>query len=46
LLGWAAGRYGVAPVLITAGAGCSLLAAIALFTPIRLAAPERISTAA
>jgi MFS family permease len=46
LLGWAAGRYGVGPVLITAGAGCSLLAAIALFTPIRLAAPERMSTAA
>jgi len=46
LLGWAAGRYGVGPVLVTAGAGCSLLAAIALFTPIRLAAPERMSTAA
>jgi MFS family permease len=46
LLGWAAGRYGVGPVLITAGAGCSLLAAVALFTPIRLAAPERMSTAA
>jgi MFS family permease len=46
LLGWAAGRYGVAPVLITVGSGCSLLAAIALFTPIRLAAPERMSTAA
>jgi MFS family permease len=46
LLGWAAGRFGVGPVLITAGAGCSLLAAIALFTPIRLAAPERVSTAA
>ena len=26
--------------------GCSLLAAIALFTPVRLAAPERMSTAA
>jgi MFS family permease len=46
LLGWAAGRYGVAPVLVTVGTGCSLLAAIALFTPIRLAAPERMSTAA
>jgi len=46
LLGWAAGRYGVAPVLITVGSGCSLLAAIALFTPIRLAAPERLSAAA
>jgi MFS family permease len=46
LLGWAVGRYGVAPVLITVGSGCSLLAAIALFTPIRLAAPERMSTAA
>jgi MFS family permease len=46
LLGWAAGRYGVGPVLVTVGAGCSLLAAIALFTPIRLAAPERMSTAA
>jgi MFS family permease len=45
LLGWAASRYGVGPVLVTAGAGCSLLAAIALFTPIRLAAPERMSTA-
>jgi MFS family permease len=46
LLGWAAARYGVGPVLVTAGAGCSLLAAVALFTPIRLAAPERLSTAA
>jgi MFS family permease len=46
LLGWAAGHYGVGPVLVTVGAGCSLLAAIALFTPIRLAAPERMSTAA
>jgi MFS family permease len=46
LLGWAAGRYGVGPVLVTVGAGCALLAAIALFTPIRLAAPERMSTAA
>ena len=46
LLGWAAGRYGVGPVLVTVGTGCSLLAAIALFTPIRLAAPERMSTAA
>ena len=46
LLGWAAGRYGVGPVLVTAGTGCLLLAAIALFTPIRLAAPERMSTAA
>ena len=46
LLGWAAGRYGVGPVLVTVGTGCSLLAAIALFTPIRLAAPERMSAAA
>jgi len=46
LLGWAAGRYGVGPVMVTAGTGCLLLAAIALFTPIRLAAPERISVAA
>ena len=46
LLGWAAGRYGVGPVLVTAGTGCLLLAAAALFTPIRLAAPERMSTAA
>jgi predicted MFS family arabinose efflux permease len=46
LLGWAAGRYGVGPVLVTVGTGCSLLAVIALFTPIRLAAPERMSTAA
>jgi MFS family permease len=46
LLGWAAARYGVGPVLIMAGAGCLLLAAAALFTPIRLAAPERISAAA
>jgi hypothetical protein len=46
LLGRAAGRYGVGPVLVTAGMGGLLLAAIALFTPIRLAAPERISTAA
>jgi len=46
LLGWAAGRYGVVPVLVTSGTGCLLLAVVALFTPIRLAAPERISTAA
>jgi len=46
VLGWAAAHYGVGPVLITAGTGCVLLAAAALFTPIRLAAPERISTAA
>jgi MFS family permease len=46
LLGWAAGRYGVGPVLVTAGTGCALLAAVALFTPIRLAAPERMSAAA
>ena len=46
LLGWAAGRYGVGPVFIAAGTGCLLLAAAALFTPIRLAAPERMSTAA
>jgi hypothetical protein len=46
LLGWAAARYGVGPVLIMAGTGCLLLAAVALFTPIRLAAPERMSTAA
>jgi MFS family permease len=46
LLGWAAGRYGVGPVLLTAGTGCLLTAVIALFTPIRLAAPERMSTAA
>jgi MFS family permease len=41
LLGWAAGRFGVAPTLGAAGAGCLLIAAIALFTPIRLAAPEQ-----
>lgn len=41
LLAWAAGRFGVAATLATAGAGCLLLAAIALFTPIRLAAPEQ-----
>jgi MFS family permease len=46
LLGWAAGRYGVGPVLVTAGTGCALLAGVALFTPIRLAAPERMSAAA
>jgi MFS family permease len=46
LLGWAAARYGVGPVLIMAGTGCLLLAAAALFTPIRLAAPERMSAAA
>ncbi len=46
LLGWAAARYGVGPVLIMAGTGCLLLAAATLFTPIRLAAPERISAAA
>jgi MFS family permease len=41
LLAWAAGRFGVAPTLGAAGAGCLLLAAIALFTPIRLATPEQ-----
>ena len=46
LFGWAAARYGVGPVLIMAGTGCLILAAVALFTPIRLAAPERMSTAA
>jgi MFS family permease len=46
VLGWAAARYGVGPVLVMAGTGCLLIAAAALFTPIRLAAPERMSTAA
>jgi MFS family permease len=35
LLAWGAGRYGVAPVCVAAGAGCVLIAAIALFTPVR-----------
>jgi MFS family permease len=42
LLGWAAGRYGAGPTLVAVGAGCLLVAAIALFTPIRVAAPERM----
>ena len=36
---WAAGRYGVGPVCAASGAGCLLIAAAALFTPIRLPAP-------
>jgi MFS family permease len=46
LLGWAAGRYGAGPALVAAGAGCLLVAAIALFTPIRMAAPERMPASA
>jgi MFS family permease len=40
LLAWGAGRYGVAPVCAAAGAGCVLIAAIALFTPVRQSRPE------
>ena len=40
LLTWAAGRYGVPAVCAAAGAGCLLIAAAALFTPIRQPAPE------
>ncbi len=40
VLAWAAGRYGVGPVCIASGAGCLLIAAAALFTPIRQPAPE------
>jgi MFS family permease len=46
LLAWAAGRFGVAATLGAAGAGCLLLAAVALFTPIRLATPEQTPEAA
>ncbi len=46
LLGWAAGRYGAGPVLVAVGAGCLLVAAIAVFTPIRVAAPERMPAGA
>ncbi|HEX4658239.1 MAG TPA: MFS transporter [Streptosporangiaceae bacterium] len=40
VLTWAAGRYGVGAVCAAAGAGCLLIAAAALFTPIRQPAPE------
>jgi MFS family permease len=40
VLTWAAGHYGIAPVCAAAGAGCLLIAAAALFTPIRQPAPE------
>jgi hypothetical protein len=40
VLAWAAGRYGVGPVCPASGAGCLLIAAAALFTPIRQPAPE------
>jgi MFS family permease len=43
VLAWAAGRYGVAPACAAAGAGCLLIAAAALFTPIRQPAPELAS---
>jgi MFS family permease len=42
-LAWAAGRYGVAPACAAAGAGCVLIAAAALFTPLRQPAPEAAS---
>jgi MFS family permease len=44
-LAWAAGRYGVTAVCAAAGAGCLLIAAAALFTPIRQTAPELASRA-
>jgi MFS family permease len=40
VLAWAAGRYGVGPVCAASGAGCLLIAAAALLTPIRQRAPE------
>ncbi len=46
LLAWGAGRYGVAPVCVAAGAGCVLIAAIALFTPVRQRGPEPAAGAA
>jgi Na+/melibiose symporter-like transporter len=44
VLTWATGHYGVAPVCAAAGAGCLLIAAAALFTPIRQPAPELASS--
>ncbi|MFJ2033558.1 MFS transporter [Streptosporangium sp. NPDC087985] len=45
VLGWAAGRYGVTMVCRIVGAGCLLIAGIALFTPARQANPERSAAA-
>lgn len=46
VLTWTAGRYGVGPVCAAAGAGCLLIAAAALFTPIRQPTPELASDTA
>ncbi|MEJ3748740.1 MFS transporter [Actinomycetes bacterium KLBMP 9797] len=40
-LTWAAGRFGVTAVFLAAGAGCTLVALVALATPIRQRHPER-----
>ncbi|WP_239133797.1 MFS transporter [Rugosimonospora africana] len=40
LLTWAAGRFGVTAVFLSAGAGCALVAAVAIATPIRQRHPE------
>ncbi|MEV7969186.1 MFS transporter [Sphaerisporangium sp. NPDC088356] len=45
VLGWAAGRYGVTMVCLIVGAGCLLIAVIALFTPAHQANPERSAAA-
>ncbi|WP_351224504.1 MFS transporter [Streptomyces sp. NPDC002133] len=41
VLTWAAQRHGTAPVGLAAGAGCLLLAVLALLTPVRSPRPER-----
>ncbi|MGP4047632.1 MFS transporter [Streptomyces sp. 2A115] len=41
VLTWAAQRHGTAAVGVVAGACCLLIAVLALFTPVRLARPER-----
>ncbi|MFK0121341.1 MFS transporter [Streptomyces sp. NPDC090994] len=40
LLTWAAERHGTTPVAAAAGACCVLIAAVALFTPVRRSAPR------
>ncbi|MEU2432001.1 MFS transporter [Streptomyces sp. NPDC007861] len=40
VLTWAAQRHGTAPVGLAAGASCVLMAALALFTPVRRRRPE------
>jgi len=46
VLTWTAGRYGVGRACVAAGAGCLLIAAAALFTPIRQPTPELASDTA